>query len=192
MRNTGPIRSDPTETGIGGLAGSVPGSTGRTGRVVCRVRSTFESSFHPGPKRREKEPVFSWLCGPELGKTPELEPVRFSTKISRTWEAHRTPLKPPRERGVQGFNAVRPSSSRPRKPQKACAFSSPDPRIPPPSPGVSASRTVQNMSRDQSGVDPVQNRRVTWEGCSVLLDINDGDRLVFSRLTENSWVSQKF
>ncbi|KAK6938951.1 tRNA (adenine(58)-N(1))-methyltransferase non-catalytic subunit TRM6, partial [Dillenia turbinata] len=28
-----------------------------------------------------------------------------------------------------------------------------------------------------------QNPRVTWEGCSVLLDINDGDRLVFARLS---------
>ncbi|KAJ6821810.1 tRNA (adenine(58)-N(1))-methyltransferase non-catalytic subunit trm6 [Iris pallida] len=27
------------------------------------------------------------------------------------------------------------------------------------------------------------NPRVTWEGCSVLLDINDGDRLVFARLS---------
>ncbi|KAL2318852.1 hypothetical protein Fmac_032728 [Flemingia macrophylla] len=27
------------------------------------------------------------------------------------------------------------------------------------------------------------SRRVTWEGCSVLLDINDGDRLVFARLS---------
>lgn len=26
-------------------------------------------------------------------------------------------------------------------------------------------------------------KRVTWEGCSVLLDINDGDRLVFARLS---------
>ncbi|XP_030527375.2 tRNA (adenine(58)-N(1))-methyltransferase non-catalytic subunit trm6 isoform X2 [Rhodamnia argentea] len=42
------------------------------------------------------------------------------------------------------------------------------------------------MSGNQSNVDSVQSRRVTWEGCSVLLDINDGDRLVFSRLTENS------
>ncbi|CAI9270485.1 unnamed protein product [Lactuca saligna] len=33
-----------------------------------------------------------------------------------------------------------------------------------------------------------QNRRITWEGCSVLLDINDGDRLVFSRLTAGSIV----
>ncbi|KAL3734254.1 hypothetical protein ACJRO7_023580 [Eucalyptus globulus] len=42
------------------------------------------------------------------------------------------------------------------------------------------------MSGNQSRADSVQSRRVTWEGCSVLLDINDGDRLVFSRLTENS------
>ncbi|XP_061337777.1 uncharacterized protein LOC133284720 [Gastrolobium bilobum] len=27
------------------------------------------------------------------------------------------------------------------------------------------------------------NSRITWEGCSVLLDINDGDRLVFARLS---------
>ncbi|KAK7321802.1 hypothetical protein VNO77_32755 [Canavalia gladiata] len=27
------------------------------------------------------------------------------------------------------------------------------------------------------------SNRVTWEGCSVLLDINDGDRLVFARLS---------
>ncbi|KAI0530636.1 hypothetical protein KFK09_000182 [Dendrobium nobile] len=38
------------------------------------------------------------------------------------------------------------------------------------------------------GVSPSQktspaNHRVTWEGCSVLLDINDGDRLVFARLS---------
>ncbi|KAJ0964185.1 hypothetical protein J5N97_029307 [Dioscorea zingiberensis] len=30
---------------------------------------------------------------------------------------------------------------------------------------------------------PSVNPRVTWEGCSVLLDINDGDRLVFARLS---------
>ncbi|XP_031118360.1 tRNA (adenine(58)-N(1))-methyltransferase non-catalytic subunit trm6 [Ipomoea triloba] len=30
------------------------------------------------------------------------------------------------------------------------------------------------------------NPRITWEGCSVLLDINDGDRLVFARLTHAS------
>ncbi|KAG5543027.1 hypothetical protein RHGRI_015946 [Rhododendron griersonianum] len=34
--------------------------------------------------------------------------------------------------------------------------------------------------------DPNQNPRVTWEGCSVLLDINDSDRLVFARLTAAS------
>ncbi|GAU26850.1 hypothetical protein TSUD_02520 [Trifolium subterraneum] len=28
-----------------------------------------------------------------------------------------------------------------------------------------------------------KNSRMTWEGCSVLLDINDGDRLVFARLS---------
>ncbi|KAJ9542237.1 hypothetical protein OSB04_028743 [Centaurea solstitialis] len=33
-----------------------------------------------------------------------------------------------------------------------------------------------------------KNRRITWEGCSVLLDINDGDRLLFSRLTAGSIV----
>ncbi|KAI3799939.1 hypothetical protein L1987_35245 [Smallanthus sonchifolius] len=33
-----------------------------------------------------------------------------------------------------------------------------------------------------------QKRRITWEGCSVLLDINDGDRFVFSRLTAGSIV----
>ncbi|GMH13669.1 hypothetical protein Nepgr_015510 [Nepenthes gracilis] len=32
----------------------------------------------------------------------------------------------------------------------------------------------------------VKWRRVTWEGCSVLLDINDGDRLVFARLSPAS------
>ncbi|KAI7756288.1 hypothetical protein M8C21_032833 [Ambrosia artemisiifolia] len=31
-------------------------------------------------------------------------------------------------------------------------------------------------------------QRITWEGCSVLLDINDGDHLVFSRLTAGSIV----
>ncbi|KAJ8538274.1 hypothetical protein K7X08_014814 [Anisodus acutangulus] len=30
------------------------------------------------------------------------------------------------------------------------------------------------------------NSRLTWEGCNVLLDINDGDRLVFARLTAAS------
>ncbi|XP_073305208.1 uncharacterized protein [Primulina huaijiensis] len=31
-----------------------------------------------------------------------------------------------------------------------------------------------------------QNTRITWEGCSVLLDINDSDRVLFSRLTAGS------
>lgn len=31
-----------------------------------------------------------------------------------------------------------------------------------------------------------RNPRLTWEGCSVLLDINDGDRLVFARLSPAS------
>ncbi|KAL0459180.1 UNVERIFIED_CONTAM: hypothetical protein Slati_0545200 [Sesamum latifolium] len=31
-----------------------------------------------------------------------------------------------------------------------------------------------------------QNQRITWEGCSVLLDINDGDRVLFARLTTGS------
>ncbi|PIA55511.1 hypothetical protein AQUCO_00700065v1 [Aquilegia coerulea] len=34
--------------------------------------------------------------------------------------------------------------------------------------------------------DSIQNPRITWEGCSVLLDINDGDRLVFARLSAAS------
>ncbi|CAL1355622.1 unnamed protein product [Linum trigynum] len=34
--------------------------------------------------------------------------------------------------------------------------------------------------------DSMQSSRVAWEGCSVLLDINDGDRLVFSRLTSGA------
>lgn len=32
----------------------------------------------------------------------------------------------------------------------------------------------------------LEKSRVTWEGCSVLLDVNDGDRLVFARLTQGS------
>ncbi|KAL3640971.1 hypothetical protein CASFOL_015939 [Castilleja foliolosa] len=31
-----------------------------------------------------------------------------------------------------------------------------------------------------------QSPRITWEGCSVLLDINDGDRVLFARLTAGS------
>ncbi|XP_051129205.1 uncharacterized protein LOC127250092 [Andrographis paniculata] len=32
----------------------------------------------------------------------------------------------------------------------------------------------------------IRNNRITWEGCSVLLDINDGDRVLFARLTAGS------
>ncbi|KAL6995832.1 hypothetical protein U1Q18_005968, partial [Sarracenia purpurea var. burkii] len=39
---------------------------------------------------------------------------------------------------------------------------------------------------DNPKEDSNQNSRITWEGCSVLLDINDGDRLVFARLTAAS------
>ncbi|OAY50593.1 tRNA (adenine(58)-N(1))-methyltransferase non-catalytic subunit trm6 isoform X1 [Manihot esculenta] len=42
------------------------------------------------------------------------------------------------------------------------------------------------MSQNNLQSDFTQNSRVTWEGCSVLLDINDGDRLVFARLTSGS------
>lgn len=42
------------------------------------------------------------------------------------------------------------------------------------------------MSENNSQSGSVQNPRVTWEGCSVLLDINDGDRLVFARLSAAS------
>ncbi|XP_010530285.1 PREDICTED: tRNA (adenine(58)-N(1))-methyltransferase non-catalytic subunit trm6 [Tarenaya hassleriana] len=39
----------------------------------------------------------------------------------------------------------------------------------------------ESNSRHDSDRNP--NPRVTWDGCSVLLDINDGDRLVFARLS---------
>jgi tRNA (adenine-N(1)-)-methyltransferase non-catalytic subunit len=42
------------------------------------------------------------------------------------------------------------------------------------------------MSQNSIQSNSIQNPRVTWEGCSVLLDINDGDRLVFARLTAGS------
>ncbi|KAK6277968.1 hypothetical protein POUND7_018291 [Theobroma cacao] len=43
-----------------------------------------------------------------------------------------------------------------------------------------------DMSENKPQSDSIQNPRVTWEGCSVLLDINDGDRLVFARLSAGS------
>lgn len=39
------------------------------------------------------------------------------------------------------------------------------------------------MSQNKPQLDATQNARATWDGCSVLLDINDGDRLVFARLS---------
>ncbi|XP_022756893.1 tRNA (adenine(58)-N(1))-methyltransferase non-catalytic subunit trm6-like isoform X2 [Durio zibethinus] len=42
------------------------------------------------------------------------------------------------------------------------------------------------MSENKPQSDTIQNRSVTWEGCNVLLDINDGDRLVFARLSAGS------
>lgn len=39
------------------------------------------------------------------------------------------------------------------------------------------------MSENKLHGDAVENPRLAWDGCSVLLDINDGDRLVFSRLS---------
>ncbi|CAA2993588.1 tRNA (adenine(58)-N(1))-methyltransferase non-catalytic subunit trm6 isoform X2 [Olea europaea subsp. europaea] len=47
---------------------------------------------------------------------------------------------------------------------------------------------ISDMSTSKSGGISCkdQNRRITWEGCSVLLDINDGDRVLFARLTAGS------
>ncbi|XP_058091431.1 uncharacterized protein LOC131237593 isoform X2 [Magnolia sinica] len=42
------------------------------------------------------------------------------------------------------------------------------------------------MAEGSLQIDSVQNPRIAWEGCSVLLDINDGDRLVFARLSPSS------
>ncbi|WCJ35114.1 tRNA (adenine(58)-N(1))-methyltransferase non-catalytic subunit trm6 [Euphorbia peplus] len=42
------------------------------------------------------------------------------------------------------------------------------------------------MSQNNTQLDSMQNPRITWENCSVLLDINDGDRMVFARLTPGS------
>ncbi|CAA2993591.1 tRNA (adenine(58)-N(1))-methyltransferase non-catalytic subunit trm6 isoform X2 [Olea europaea subsp. europaea] len=48
--------------------------------------------------------------------------------------------------------------------------------------------SISDMSISKSGGISCkdQNRRITWEGCSVLLDINDGDRVLFARLTAGS------
>ncbi|XP_039049065.1 tRNA (adenine(58)-N(1))-methyltransferase non-catalytic subunit trm6-like [Hibiscus syriacus] len=42
------------------------------------------------------------------------------------------------------------------------------------------------MSESKPESVTVLNPRVTWEGCTVLLGINDGDRLVFARLSAGS------
>lgn len=42
------------------------------------------------------------------------------------------------------------------------------------------------MSSSNLQSESPRNPRVAWEGCSVLLDINDGDRLVFARLSPAS------
>lgn len=39
------------------------------------------------------------------------------------------------------------------------------------------------MSENKPQSDLFESPRSTSEGCSVLLDINDGDRLVFARLS---------
>ncbi|KAK7275211.1 hypothetical protein RIF29_16320 [Crotalaria pallida] len=45
---------------------------------------------------------------------------------------------------------------------------------------MSSSTTSENNAPSSNDM---MNGRKTWEGCSVLLDINDGDRLVFARLS---------
>lgn len=45
------------------------------------------------------------------------------------------------------------------------------------------------MSSNTESTNPNLNSRLTSEGCSVLLDINDGDRLVFARLSASASVS---
>ncbi|KAK7275208.1 hypothetical protein RIF29_16317 [Crotalaria pallida] len=45
---------------------------------------------------------------------------------------------------------------------------------------MSSSTTSENNATSSNDM---MNDRKTWEGCSVLLDINDGDRLVFARLS---------
>ncbi|KAL2468255.1 eukaryotic initiation factor 3 gamma subunit family protein [Forsythia ovata] len=44
---------------------------------------------------------------------------------------------------------------------------------------MSIIKSEENSNQDQ-------NPRITWEGCNVLLDINDGDRVLFARLTTGS------
>ncbi|KAJ4759892.1 tRNA (Adenine(58)-N(1))-methyltransferase non-catalytic subunit trm6 [Rhynchospora pubera] len=46
-------------------------------------------------------------------------------------------------------------------------------------------RSEETSAAKANGLSEV-NRAVAWDGCSVLLDINDGDRLVFSRLSPSA------
>ncbi|KAK7291238.1 hypothetical protein RIF29_06215 [Crotalaria pallida] len=48
---------------------------------------------------------------------------------------------------------------------------------------MSSSTTSENNATSSNNM---MNGRKTWEGCSVLLDINDGDRLVFARLSNDA------
>ncbi|KAI4388475.1 hypothetical protein MLD38_000798 [Melastoma candidum] len=43
-----------------------------------------------------------------------------------------------------------------------------------------------SLCDSHSSSSPPKDNRIAWEGCSVLLDVNDGDRLVFARLTSAS------
>ncbi|GAA0151390.1 translation initiation factor [Lithospermum erythrorhizon] len=51
---------------------------------------------------------------------------------------------------------------------------------------MSINKHIEQQSKSNQENNNAQNPRVTWEGCSVLLDINDGDRLAFARLTIGS------
>ncbi|KAK7275206.1 hypothetical protein RIF29_16315 [Crotalaria pallida] len=48
---------------------------------------------------------------------------------------------------------------------------------------MSSSTTSENNATSSNDM---MNGRKTWEGCSLLLDINDGDRLVFPRLSNDA------
>ena len=47
-------------------------------------------------------------------------------------------------------------------------------------------QAVMSENNNNKAQDP--NPRVAGEGCSVLLDVNDGDRLVFARLSGGALV----
>lgn len=56
----------------------------------------------------------------------------------------------------------------------------------------SSSIRIKRMSQSNEPTNPNLDSRLTTEGCSVLLDINDGDRLVFARLSAAASVSLDF